>query len=109
MDGIHHIHKRKRVHEKLKPYPHENTWINFLDRLLIVVAVIGPLMALPQIMQIYIFKNAAGVSALSWGLYTFFNIPWIIYGVVHRYKPITLGYILWFIVNLAVTIGALIY
>ena len=109
MGGFHHLHRRKRVHSKLEAYPHENKWVRFLDRLLIVVAVIGPLIALPQILQIFVFKNAMGVSSLSWGLYALFNIPWFIYGVVHKYKPIIIAYSLSFIANSTVLVGSLIY
>jgi len=109
MQGIHHISRRKRVYKKLETYPHPNKWIKFLDGLLIVVAVIGPLMALPQVLQIYLFKNAVGVSALSFGLFAFFNIPWILYGFVHREKPIIIGYLFWFVINVVIVVGALIY
>ena len=109
MNGIHHIHKRKRVHKKLEDYPHKNKWINSLDKFLIVVAVIGPLIALPQIFRIFVFNSAAGVSGLSWGLYALFNIPWFVYGVVHKDKPIMIAYSLSFIANLTVLTGALIY
>lgn len=107
--GIHHLNRRKRVHKKLEAYPHKNKWINLLDRFLMVVAVFGPLIALPQILQIYLSRNAAGVSSLSWGLYAFFNLPWIAYGIVHREKPIIIGYSLWFVTNLIVLFGSLIY
>jgi uncharacterized protein with PQ loop repeat len=109
MEGIHHIHKRKRAHHKLKEYPHSKKWIRFLDKFLLVVAVVGPLLVLPQILKIYVGQNASGVSALSWGLLALFNIPWIVYGVVHKDKPITLGYSIWFVVNIIVVVGALIY
>ncbi len=109
MSGIHHISRRKRIHSKLEMYPHPNKWIKFLDRFLIIVAVIGPLMALPQVLQIYLFKNATGVSALSFGLFAFFDIPWILYGFVHREKPIIIGYSLWLVINVVIVVGALIY
>jgi len=99
----------RQTYKKLEEYPHENKWVRYLDRFLIVIAVLGPLIALPQIFQIYIFKSAAGVSALSWGLYALFNVPWFIYGVVHKDKPITITYFLSFIANLTVFVGALIY
>ncbi len=106
---IHHIHKRKRFHEKLEEYPHENKWVRRLDTFLLFVAAIGPLMCLPQILKIYYYKNASGVSVLSFSLFAFFNIPWIVYGFVHKEKPIYVAYILWFITNITVVIGALIY
>ena len=108
-NGIHHLHRRKRKYKKLEAYPNKNKWIRFLDKFLIVIAVIGPFIALPQILRIYVFKSAVGVSALSWGLYALFNIPWAIYGIVHKDKPITITYSLSFIANLTVFIGAFIY
>ena len=109
MEGIHHVHKRKRVCRELESYPHKNKWINRLDKFLIFVAVFGPLIALPQILQIFVLKDATGVSGLSWGLYALFNIPWFIYGVVHKDKPITIAYSLSFIANMTVLVGALMY
>ncbi|MEK6887341.1 MAG: hypothetical protein AABX14_00170, partial [Candidatus Aenigmatarchaeota archaeon] len=79
-NAIHHIHKRERVHRKqknLKPYPSKNKWISLLDRLLIAVAILGPLMTLPQIFQIFVEKTAAGVSIVSWTMFMLIAIPWI--------------------------------
>ena len=109
MDGIHHIHKRKRVHHKLKEYPHSNKFIRCFDKFLLFVAIISPLLVLPQIFQIYVMKDASGVSALSWGLFALFNIPWVGYGILHKDKPIVVGYSLWFVANVIVVIGALMY
>jgi uncharacterized protein with PQ loop repeat len=105
----HHIHKRKRVHQKLEKYPHPNPWINFLDRLLIVLAVIGPMTNIPQIAKIYIEKNASGLSLLSWLLYFFLSIPWILYGIVHKEKPIIISSSLWAVTDFIVIIGILLY
>ena len=108
-DGIHHIHKRKRVHQQLQEYPHKDPWINFLDQFLIVIAILGPIASIPQIYKIFFYKSAAGISVISFGIFAIFNIPWIIYGVVHKEKPIVLAYILWLISNTLVVIGALMY
>ena len=107
-DATHHIHQRKRQHV-LSTYPHPVHWVRFLDKLLVVVAVIAPLMVIPQIYTIVSTRNATGVSPLTWGLFAFFDIPWLVYGIVHKEKPIIIGYILWFLVNSAVVVLALIY
>ena len=109
MSGIHHIHKRKRVYKKLQKYPHENKRVRFLDNLLIVVAMIGPFVTLPQILTIYIGRNADGVSSLSWIMYAVINVPWFVYGIVHKEKPIIITYILNFIMNIIVIVGTLMY
>ncbi len=108
--GLHHMHKRKRAHNKnLKEYPHPSPWINFLDKLMLIVAILSPIMTLPQIWKIFYYQSASGVSALTWGSYVLLNIPWIIYGAVHRDKVILINMILWFFINAIVTIGAIIY
>ena len=107
--GIHHLHKRKRVYQKLEKYPHPHPWIRFLDNFLLLIAVIGPLSNVPQIIKIFVSKDSSGVSLITFSLFMTFNIPWIIYGVVHKEKPIVLAYTLWLITNLTVVIGILIY
>ena len=109
MDGSHHIHIRKRAHSKIKTYPHKDKWVRFLDKFLVVIAVVGPLIALPQILQIYISGDASGVSSLSWGFFALFNLPWILYGIVHRDKPIKIAYSLSFIANSTVFVGSILY
>jgi len=107
--GMQHLHKRKRISQKLKPFPHKDPRIRFLDNFLLVIAVIGPIMVLPQIFQIYIYKNPVGVSMLTWSLLAMINIPWIIYGIVHKDKPIIIAQTLWFIANITVVTGAIMY
>lgn len=109
--SIVHIHKRGRHKgDRFKhSYPSEDKRIAFLDKLLVVVAVIGPLMTLPQIFKIYVNQNATGISVLSWAMYAFFNIPWILYGFVHKEKPIIISYVLGFTFNTIVVIGTFLY
>ena len=105
----HHIHRRKRIHQKFEKFPHKNKWIRFLDSFLLIIAILGPLMDFPQIFKIYYFQTAIGVSVLSWSLYAIFDIPWIIYGYVHKEKPIMIAYSFWFITNTTVVVGAVLY
>ncbi len=107
--GLHHIHKRKRMNQKLKPYPNKNPWINFLDKLLLIVAIAGPIMSTPQILKIWLDKTSSGISVISFSLFAIFDIPWIIYGFIHKEKPILIAYFLWFIANLLIVIGAFLY
>jgi uncharacterized protein with PQ loop repeat len=107
--NLHHINRRKRKSINLEEYPSKKFWIRFLDKLLIFVAAVSPFMTLPQIILIFSTKSAESLSLFSWGMYTFFNIPWIIYGFVHKDRPIMIAYILWFIMNLTVTVGILLY
>jgi uncharacterized protein with PQ loop repeat len=108
-NGLHHISRRKRVHKKFEKYPCPKFWIRLLDRILIIVAIIGPLAMIPQIWNIFILKNAGGIAVVSFLSWAIMDIPWIVYGFVHNERPILVAYILWFVMNLAVAVGALIY
>ena len=83
--------------------------VRMLDGLVLAVGIIAPLMTIPQILKIYVLHSASGVSVLTWGAYAFFDIPWIIYGLVHHSRPITTTYILWCIMNLMVACGSVAY
>jgi len=109
MVGMHHLSKRKRIHLKKEQYPHPNKWVRWLDKFLLIVAVLGPLITLPQIIEIYFVKNVSGVSIITWGLFALGAIPWIIYGFVHKEKPIVISYALWFVLALLIVVGVVVY
>ena len=106
---LHHMHLRKRVHKTLEPYPHPNTLMRWLDRLILSLAILGPMANIPQIWKIFAEKNTAGLSLTTWSIFVVITIPWIIYGIVHKEKPIIVANILWFTTQLIVTAGIIIY
>lgn len=108
---LHHLHLRKRKHPSTAgdPYPHTSLGIRFLDKLLVFVAVVGPLANISQIIKIYGEMDAEGVSLTSWCMYAVFNIIWIVYGIVHKEKTILLAHILWFLTQAVVVIGIILY
>lgn len=93
--GLHHHHTKNR-----------NKWI---DKIIYPVSIIGQILTIPQITKIWIEHNASGVSAISWGYYTIACCFWLVYGVVHKEKPLIFSYSVWILLNLIVTIGALLY
>ena len=108
-EGLHHYNTRKRIHQKHEPYPHPHKWKNFMDRMIYVVGVFGPIMTIPQLSKIWIEQNAAGVSAISWTAYLIAAIFWLIYGIMHKETPIILTYSLWIILEVFIIIGIIIY
>ena len=107
--GLHHLHKRKRIHKKHEPYPHPKKWVRWLDRILLVIAIIGPMANIPQIMKIYLENNISGLSLLTWTFYIFITIPWLFYGIIHREKPIIIANILWLATNIIIVAGIFIH
>jgi uncharacterized protein with PQ loop repeat len=102
---LHHLHRRK----KHGPYPHPNKFKRFIDKSIYIVAVFGIVMTIPQIMKIWVQKNAAGVSAVSWTAYIITAIFWLIYGVLHKEKPIIFTYSIWIVLEVFIVIGTLMY
>ena len=98
----HHAKKRKELEESTFSK-------QILYRITVIAGILAPLMVLPQIFKIFSTHDASGVSAISWFAFALLDAPFIIYGFVHKEKPIVITYTLFFIGNLIVGIGALIY
>jgi len=108
-EGLHHFHIRKRIHQKHETYPHPNEFKRFMDRAIYIIGIIGPIMTIPQLMKIWVEKNASGVSAISWGAYLFTAIFWLIYGIQHKEKPIIFTYGIWIILEALIVVGTIMY
>src|SRR3989344_4098122 len=109
MDGHRHLHARKRMSKSLEPYPARTPWKRMLDRAVLGVGILGPIMSVPQIALIYIGRDAAGGSPGSLLAGGVFDMPWIVYGLVHREPPIVVTYALWLACNLLIFAGAILY
>tara|TARA_Y100000031_G_C8013532_1_gene289215 strand:- start:87 stop:431 length:345 start_codon:yes stop_codon:yes gene_type:complete len=107
--GLHHQHKRKRIHEKHEVYPHPNPWKRLMDRIVYAVALIGPVMTLPQVYKIFVAKSAAGLSLISWMTYFFAACFWLAYGIMHKEKPLIFTSVLWVVLDLLIVIGIFFY
>lgn len=80
-----------------------------LDRIVLIVSVLGPVLTLPQIYKIYSLQDAEGLSLISWGSFLAFNFPIFAYGLVHHEKMIARMYLLWILANGAVVSGILLF
>lgn len=105
--AIRHIHKRKTA--RLEKYPSPNSTIRLLDKITIAAAIFGPVAVLPQIYKIWAEQNASGFSPVTWGLLFLMNMPMIIYGVVHKEKPVILANVLWFLANVSIFLGVMLF
>lgn len=76
-----------------------------MDYLIYGVAILSPIMTLPQLMQIWVEKNVAGVSLLTWSSYTVFAAFWLLYGLVHKEKPIIVSNIFSGVLNIIIVVG----
>ena len=107
--GLHHAHRRKRIHQKHEKYPHPNKWKRRMDKAIYIVGILGPIMTLHQIYKIWFEQNAVGVSPVSWATYLIVACFWVAYGVLHKEKPIIFIFGFWIILDILIVIGTLIY
>jgi len=80
-----------------------------IDKLIYLGGILGPLMTLPQLLKIWIGKNAVGVSAISWFAYAVGSSFWIWYGLHHKQKPIVFTYTIFLVIEVLIIIGAFVY
>lgn len=106
---VHHLHKRKRIHHKEEAFPHPEPFKRFLDHAIYLIGIGAPLMGSTQAHKIWTEQTALGVSITMFGFNLFANIFWLTYGIVHQEKPIIIMYTLWFLVNLAIVSGIVMY
>lgn len=80
-----------------------------VDRATFVVAIVEPLITIPQVLTIFTHHNAAGVSLSTWAGYDVLTVVWLWYAIVHKERVILLYQGLFMIVQTAVVIGCLMY
>lgn len=84
-------------------------WVKRLDAVMYVIGALGLVMTIPQVVEIWVYHNASGVSALSWGSYFIFSIFWLVYAIAHRTRVLIFTQALWVVFNALIAIGAMKY
>jgi uncharacterized protein with PQ loop repeat len=108
MPAIIHKHKRKRVFENLEPYPSTDKWKGFVDRAIYFVALFGLVFTIPQITNIWIDNNFEGVSLLSWSAYLLMGGFWLLYGIMHKEKPMIAIYSVFTFLYFLIVLGLIV-
>ena len=80
-----------------------------IKHLLGSLSIFTLVMTIPQVLTIWIRRQAAGVSLLSWGAYLVSAAVWLWYGIQKRDKNIYLPCVGWILLDAAVIVGALVY
>lgn len=107
--GLHHYHKRKKKAQGLDQTLANTRTKRFMDRSIYFVGMLGPIMTTPQILKIWYEENASGISVVTWSAYTLVHLFWILYGMVHREKPIIFLNLASVCMNIVVILGAFLY
>jgi uncharacterized protein with PQ loop repeat len=95
--------------ENLEPYPHPIKFKRYFDGLMYVVGSLAPLALLPQVIHLYVHKDATGLSITTWVLLGMINGLWVVYGAIHREKPIFIANLGMCILNFSIVVGILLF
>ena len=107
--GKHHQHVRKRLYKNLEEYPHNNKYKHIMDVVVYFGSFFGVLITIPQVWTIWIDHNVSGVSLFTWGGYFIAAIMWLIYGFLHKEKPIIISNGFSVILYAMICAGILVY
>ena len=80
-----------------------------LRRLLGGMSIFTMLMTIPQVLTIWVGRQAAGVSLLSWSAYLASAILWFWFGMKKHDKNIYLPCVGWMALDSAVIVGIFVY
>jgi len=80
-----------------------------IDHMMVGVAFISPLTALPQVYEIFVNQQASGVSLVSWIMYLCLGLISLSYGLVHKLRPIIITQLLWSIMDILIIVGIVMY
>lgn len=107
--ATHHHYLRKRIHVRHEAFPHPDKTKQFFDKLIYLIVFLSPIMNVPQLLKIWIEKDASGISLISWISFSFFSLIWLIYGVLHKEKAIIFMNFALVIIQALVATGAVLY
>jgi uncharacterized protein with PQ loop repeat len=106
--GLHHFHRR--VSSELHPFfESRSKLIKLFDRLVYIGGTSGVIVTLPQLTKIWIGRNVAGLSLITWiGLFCG-TLFWVCCGVLHKARPIIFINLVYSVVNLLIVIGIIAF
>lgn len=82
---------------------------SFLYRLTLIAAIVQPLTTIPQVVKVYTTHNVSGLSLFTWLGYALIGLIFLAYGLKYKLLPIALAQVCWFIFQMSIVVGILIY
>ena len=80
-----------------------------ITQLVLILAVVEPLMTLPQVYEVWVRHQTAGVSLITWIFFTIAAATWLVYGITIKNTPLIVSGSLWVLLESFVVVGLLIY
>lgn len=62
-----------------------------LDKIIFPIALVSPIMTVPQVLQVWQKHETAGLAVTTWIGFAFASAFWTLYGLAHKDKTITVS------------------
>jgi uncharacterized protein with PQ loop repeat len=83
--------------------------VSRLEKILRGLSVFTMLMTVPQVLTIWIGRDAAGVSLVSWLAYLLSACLWFVYGLKKGDKTIYMACVGWVLLDVAIVVGVVVH
>ena len=100
------VHSKK---EKGVDIVYRNHKFKFLEKIVTLTAVAMPFTIIPQMTEIWMNKDATGVSFITWILFLVLTIPLVIYSIIKRERKLALMWILCSVFYVVIISGIIVY
>ncbi len=105
--GYHHYRKRRLSHQQATRS--QKKLDRFMDDVIYIFGTVGAFIFIPQLLSVWGKGDISGVSIYSWlGMGTASTF-WVVYGLIHRAKPIIYANLLAGIIQILIVIGILVH
>lgn len=74
-----------------------------------LVALISPVMTVPQFVLVWAHRQTAGLSLATWSAYTLASLLWLAYGLMQRQKPLVLSQALLLVLDFSIVLGVVLH
>lgn len=108
-EALRHHQQIKEVEKQGQVLPPQGKFANFIDRIIYPVGLLGPVMTFPQLFEVWIHKSAGDLSLITWGGWLILSFIWLVYGILHKDKPIIISNILWVVIEFGVSLAIILY
>jgi len=78
-----------KIHDKYFAKHRSNpVVVERVDLTMMIVGFLSPLATFIQVITIVINRTAHGISIVSWLIYLIVSLAWLLYGFLHKSKPL---------------------
>jgi uncharacterized protein with PQ loop repeat len=87
--------------------PHKS--VTLREDAMYVLALVGPVMTIPQVYQIWTSKDASGLAPMTWVTYLCLSVFWLYHALKVRDKLLIVNNVLNIFVNIFIVTGIFLY